>query len=194
MNLFGFFFLWNSELQAAVEEVLPSLKKDNVSVYYVSRTSNRDGVDSFLDKVDERSTEPIPESWRSEVTFSTPALYIYTSGTTGKNKERILKETDLSWRSSMLGWVLKCSLSLMKLNQITNTSGDLAFGLWELILFHSIWSHLGFSMLHVFSPSWYVEEIKRLIKIYRNSYDDGSNLARNRFLEFFKWSLYFDYI
>lgn len=76
--------------------MLPSLKKDDVSVYYVSRTSNTDGIDSLLDKVDEVSTEPIPESWRSEVTFSTPALYIYTSGTTGKNKERILKEMHLS--------------------------------------------------------------------------------------------------
>lgn len=78
--------LASPELQEAVEEVLPSLKKDGVSVYYVSRTSNTDGVDSFLDKVDEVSTEPIPESWRSEVTFSTPALYIYTSGTTGLPK------------------------------------------------------------------------------------------------------------
>ncbi|XP_022346390.1 very long-chain acyl-CoA synthetase isoform X2 [Enhydra lutris kenyoni] len=75
--------LASPELQDAVEEVLPSLKKDNVSIYYVSRTSNTDGVDSLLDKVDEMSTEAIPESWRSEVTFSTPALYIYTSGTTG---------------------------------------------------------------------------------------------------------------
>uniref|UniRef100_A0A2K6EHC6 long-chain-fatty-acid--CoA ligase n=1 Tax=Propithecus coquereli TaxID=379532 RepID=A0A2K6EHC6_PROCO len=75
--------LASPELQAAVEEVLPSLKKDNVSIYYVSRTSNTEGVDSFLDKVDEMSAEPVPESWRSEVTFSTPALYIYTSGTTG---------------------------------------------------------------------------------------------------------------
>ena len=64
--------------------MLPSLKKDDVAVYYVSRTSNTDGVNSFLDKVDEVSSEPAPESWRSEVTFSTPALYIYTSGTTGK--------------------------------------------------------------------------------------------------------------
>ncbi|KAM4830684.1 long-chain fatty acid transport protein 2 isoform X1 [Urocitellus parryii] len=78
--------LASPELREAVEEVLPSLKKDGVSVYYVSRTSNTDGVDSFLDKVDEVSTEPIPESWRSEVTFSTPALYIYTSGTTGLPK------------------------------------------------------------------------------------------------------------
>nr|XP_005892221.1 PREDICTED: very long-chain acyl-CoA synthetase isoform X2 [Bos mutus] len=75
--------LVSPELQAAVEEVLPSLKKDDVAVYYVSRTSNTDGVNSFLDKVDEVSSEPVPESWRSEVTFSTPALYIYTSGTTG---------------------------------------------------------------------------------------------------------------
>uniref|UniRef100_A0A8C9A146 long-chain-fatty-acid--CoA ligase n=1 Tax=Prolemur simus TaxID=1328070 RepID=A0A8C9A146_PROSS len=75
--------LASPELQAAIEEVLPSLKKDGVSIYYVSRTSNTDGIDSLLDKVDEASSEPIPESWRSEVTFSTPALYIYTSGTTG---------------------------------------------------------------------------------------------------------------
>uniref|UniRef100_A0A8C5VH99 long-chain-fatty-acid--CoA ligase n=1 Tax=Microcebus murinus TaxID=30608 RepID=A0A8C5VH99_MICMU len=75
--------LASPELQAAIEEVLPSLKKDDVSIYYVSRTSNTDGVDSLLDKIDEVSTEPVPESWRSEVTFSTPALYIYTSGTTG---------------------------------------------------------------------------------------------------------------
>ncbi|XP_065727051.1 long-chain fatty acid transport protein 2 isoform X3 [Phocoena phocoena] len=75
--------LASPELQEAVEEVLPSLKKDGVAIYYVSRSSNTDGVDSFLDKVDEVSAESIPESWRSEVTFFTPALYIYTSGTTG---------------------------------------------------------------------------------------------------------------
>ncbi|XP_007455600.1 PREDICTED: very long-chain acyl-CoA synthetase isoform X2 [Lipotes vexillifer] len=75
--------LASPELQEAVEEVLPSLRKDNVAIYYVSRSSNTDGVDTFLDKVDEVSTESIPESWRSEVTFFTPALYIYTSGTTG---------------------------------------------------------------------------------------------------------------
>ncbi|XP_029807528.1 very long-chain acyl-CoA synthetase [Suricata suricatta] len=82
--------LASPELQEAIEEVLPSLKKDNVSIYYVSRTSNTEGVNSFLDKVDEVSTEPIPESWRSEVTFSTPALYIYTSGTTGLPKAAMI--------------------------------------------------------------------------------------------------------
>lgn len=38
---------------------------------------------------------------------------------------------------------------------VTNTSGDLVICLWELILFHSMWSHLGFSKLCIFSPSWY---------------------------------------
>ncbi|XP_073067892.1 long-chain fatty acid transport protein 2 isoform X2 [Manis javanica] len=78
--------LVSPELQAAIEEVLPSLQKDDVSIYYVSRTSNTDGVGSLLDKVDQVSADPIPESWRSEVTFSTPAVYIYTSGTTGLPK------------------------------------------------------------------------------------------------------------
>uniref|UniRef100_A0A8D1C2H9 long-chain-fatty-acid--CoA ligase n=2 Tax=Sus scrofa TaxID=9823 RepID=A0A8D1C2H9_PIG len=82
--------LASPDLQAAIEEVLPSLKKDDVAIYYMSRSSNTDGVDSFLDKVDEVSTEPIPESWRSEVNFSTPALYIYTSGTTGLPKAAMI--------------------------------------------------------------------------------------------------------
>ncbi|XP_076983968.1 long-chain fatty acid transport protein 2 [Tamandua tetradactyla] len=93
--------LASPELQAAIEEVMPSLKKDNVSIYYVSRTSNTEGVDSFLDKVDEVSTEPIPESWRSEVTFSTPALYIYTSGTTGLPKAAVINHQRL-WYASFL--------------------------------------------------------------------------------------------
>uniref|UniRef100_A0A5F8H6C5 long-chain-fatty-acid--CoA ligase n=1 Tax=Monodelphis domestica TaxID=13616 RepID=A0A5F8H6C5_MONDO len=75
--------LASPDLQAAIEEVLPSLKKDDVTVCYLSRTSITDGVDSLLDRLDETSDEPIPESWRSDVDFATPALYIYTSGTTG---------------------------------------------------------------------------------------------------------------
>ncbi|ELK05428.1 very long-chain acyl-CoA synthetase isoform X1 [Pteropus alecto] len=93
--------LASPELQAAIQEVLPSLKKDDVSVYYVSRTSNTDGVDSFLEKVDEESTGPIPESWRSEVTFLTPAVYIYTSGTTGLPKASIINHRRLWYATGL---------------------------------------------------------------------------------------------
>ncbi|XP_050759475.1 long-chain fatty acid transport protein 2 isoform X2 [Gymnogyps californianus] len=71
------------ELKESVEEILPFLKKENVKVYYLSKTSATEGVESFLDKVDAASDEPTPLSWRSDVTFKTPAMYIYTSGTTG---------------------------------------------------------------------------------------------------------------
>lgn len=70
-------------MKAAVEEILPILQEENVVVYYLSRTSETEGVDSFLEKMDAASDEPVPASWRSSVTIKSPALYIYTSGTTG---------------------------------------------------------------------------------------------------------------
>ncbi|XP_077173808.1 long-chain fatty acid transport protein 2 [Paroedura picta] len=78
------------ELKAAIEEVLPTLKEENVTVYYLSRTSDTEGVGSFLDKVDAASDEPVPLSWRSNVTLQSPALYIYTSGTTGLPKAAVI--------------------------------------------------------------------------------------------------------
>ncbi|XP_010156856.1 PREDICTED: very long-chain acyl-CoA synthetase, partial [Eurypyga helias] len=77
-------------LQEAVEEILPLLKKENVKVYYLSKTSATEGVESFLDKVDAASDEPTPLSWRSHITFETPAMYIYTSGTTGLPKAAVI--------------------------------------------------------------------------------------------------------
>ncbi|XP_068954134.1 long-chain fatty acid transport protein 2 [Petaurus breviceps papuanus] len=94
--------LSSHDLQAAVEEVLPSLKKDDVSVYYLSRTSTTEGVDSFLDKLDETSDEPIPESWRSNVSFATPALYIYTSGTTGLPKAAVITHRRLWYATGLV--------------------------------------------------------------------------------------------
>ncbi|KYO21140.1 hypothetical protein Y1Q_0001432 [Alligator mississippiensis] len=78
------------ELKSAIEEILPSLKEQNVRVFYLSRTSDTDGVDSFLDKMESVSDEPTPQSWRSNVTFKSAALYIYTSGTTGLPKAAMI--------------------------------------------------------------------------------------------------------
>ncbi|XP_039346156.1 very long-chain acyl-CoA synthetase isoform X2 [Mauremys reevesii] len=78
------------ELKAAVEDILPALKKENVKVFYLSRTSDTEGVDSFIDKMEVVSDEPVPHSWRSNVTSKTPAMYIYTSGTTGLPKAAVI--------------------------------------------------------------------------------------------------------
>nr|XP_025977040.1 very long-chain acyl-CoA synthetase isoform X2 [Dromaius novaehollandiae] len=78
------------ELKESVEEILPFLKEENVKVYYLSRTSVTEGVESFLDKVDAASDEPTPLSWRSDITSKTPAMYIYTSGTTGLPKAAVI--------------------------------------------------------------------------------------------------------
>ncbi|XP_009329258.1 PREDICTED: very long-chain acyl-CoA synthetase [Pygoscelis adeliae] len=79
-----------AELKEAVEEILPFFKKENVKVYYLSKTSATEGAESFLDKVDAASDEPTPLSWRSDITFKTPAMYIYTSGTTGLPKAAVI--------------------------------------------------------------------------------------------------------
>ncbi|XP_043838022.1 very long-chain acyl-CoA synthetase isoform X2 [Dromiciops gliroides] len=94
--------LSSPDLQAAIEEVLPSLKKDDVSIYYLSRTSTTDGVDTLLDKLDETSDEPIPESWRSDVDFTTPALYIYTSGTTGLPKAAVINHRRIWYATGII--------------------------------------------------------------------------------------------
>ncbi|CAJ0932839.1 unnamed protein product [Ranitomeya imitator] len=72
------------EFKDAIEDVLPALIEDGVQVFYLSKDSPTEGVPCLLDKIDAASKEPIPESYRSAIKPSSPALYIYTSGTTGK--------------------------------------------------------------------------------------------------------------
>ncbi|XP_034290550.1 long-chain fatty acid transport protein 2 [Pantherophis guttatus] len=82
--------LADPDLKASIEDILPTLKQENVLVYFLSRTSDTEGVDSFLDKMEAASDEAVPESWRSDVTFKSPAMYIYTSGTTGLPKAAVI--------------------------------------------------------------------------------------------------------
>ncbi|KAM3925041.1 long-chain fatty acid transport protein 2-like [Leptodactylus fuscus] len=80
------------ELKEAVEQVLPALKGDGVLVFYLSRDSSTEGVQSLLDKIEAASEDPIPESYRSGITPKSPALYIYTSGTTGLPKAAVVTQ------------------------------------------------------------------------------------------------------
>ncbi|XP_030620852.1 very long-chain acyl-CoA synthetase isoform X2 [Chanos chanos] len=72
-----------AELKEAVEEVLPTLREQNVSVYILSETSQTEGMSSLRDKINLASDEPLSKTLRFNVTLKSPALYIYTSGTTG---------------------------------------------------------------------------------------------------------------
>ncbi|XP_069837935.1 long-chain fatty acid transport protein 2-like [Dendropsophus ebraccatus] len=90
-----------SELKDAVEEVLPALTDDGVLVFYLSRDSPTEGVESLLDKVEAASESPVPESYRSGSTVKTPALYIYTSGTTGLPKAAVINQGRLLIASSI---------------------------------------------------------------------------------------------
>lgn len=80
------FVLWVlfPELQDAVEEVLPSLLEQQVTVFILADRCKAAGVESFKDKMSQVSSEPLPKDLRSHLTLQSPAVYVYTSGTTGK--------------------------------------------------------------------------------------------------------------
>ena len=71
------------ELKEAVEDVLPSLSEQGITVLLMTKHCDTPGIESFSDKVDLAADTPLPRSLRSHITFKSPAVYIYTSGTTG---------------------------------------------------------------------------------------------------------------
>uniref|UniRef100_A0A7N5ZX17 long-chain-fatty-acid--CoA ligase n=1 Tax=Anabas testudineus TaxID=64144 RepID=A0A7N5ZX17_ANATE len=72
-----------AELQDAVEEVLPSLLEQQVTVFILADSCKTAGVQSFRDKMSKASSDPLPKELRSHITLQSPVTYIYTSGTTG---------------------------------------------------------------------------------------------------------------
>ncbi|XP_046760790.1 bile acyl-CoA synthetase isoform X2 [Gallus gallus] len=80
-----------SELQAAVEEVLPDLKQEGVRVFYLNSTSPTPGVEALLPAIEAASDEPMPQ-YHTNTTTASKAIYIYTSGTTGLPKAAVVTE------------------------------------------------------------------------------------------------------
>ncbi|OCT89640.1 very long-chain acyl-CoA synthetase [Xenopus laevis] len=78
------------ELKDVIEEVMPELRKDNVKVFFLTKTVISEGTESFLDKVKAASDESVPKSLRSFVSGKSLAMYIYTSGTTGLPKAALI--------------------------------------------------------------------------------------------------------
>ncbi|KAM4744308.1 long-chain fatty acid transport protein 2 [Anableps anableps] len=75
-----------AELKEAVEDVLPSLTEQGITILLLVKRCDSTGIVSFSDKVEAASDTPPPQSIRSHITLKSPAVYIYTSGTTGLPK------------------------------------------------------------------------------------------------------------
>ncbi|XP_036400133.1 very long-chain acyl-CoA synthetase-like [Megalops cyprinoides] len=90
-----------AELKDAIEEVLPTLREQNVSVYILSKDCDTLGIESLVDKIEEASDEPLSPDLRSNVTMKSAALYIYTSGTTGLPKAAVINHERV-WLASCL--------------------------------------------------------------------------------------------
>ncbi|XP_041794961.1 very long-chain acyl-CoA synthetase-like [Chelmon rostratus] len=89
------------ELQDAVEEVLPSLLEQQITVFILADRCRTADVKSFKDKMSQASSEPISKDLRSHLTLQSPAVYIYTSGTTGLPKAAVVSHAKL-WGHSLL--------------------------------------------------------------------------------------------
>lgn len=84
-----------AELKGAVEDVLPTLMEQDVTVLLMTDHCDTPGIESLSDKVDEASDAPLPQSLRAHLTFKSPAVYIYTSGTTGLPKAAVVNQNRL---------------------------------------------------------------------------------------------------
>ncbi|KAM7002431.1 LOW QUALITY PROTEIN: long-chain fatty acid transport protein 2-like [Tautogolabrus adspersus] len=104
------------ELQDAVEEVLPDLLEQQVTVFILADRCRITDVESFKDKMSKASSEPIPKNVRSHVTLRSTVGYIYTSGTTGLPKAAVVSHTKL-WMYSLM----QC-MAGMKSNDVIYTS------------------------------------------------------------------------
>uniref|UniRef100_A0A3Q1CA72 long-chain-fatty-acid--CoA ligase n=1 Tax=Amphiprion ocellaris TaxID=80972 RepID=A0A3Q1CA72_AMPOC len=95
-----------ADLRGAVEEVLPTLKQQGIQVLILSDKCDVEGIESFSDKIQQASDEPVSPQLRANLNLKSPALYIYTSGTTGLPKAAVLNHERMlmaSYLQSMSG-------------------------------------------------------------------------------------------
>ncbi|XP_061103096.1 long-chain fatty acid transport protein 2-like isoform X2 [Conger conger] len=90
-----------TELRDAVEEVLPALQDQNISVFLLSAECDTVGIETLTDKISRASDEPLSPDLRSKITLKSPAIYIYTSGTTGLPKAALINHERM-WMASFL--------------------------------------------------------------------------------------------
>ncbi|XP_077170202.1 long-chain fatty acid transport protein 5 [Paroedura picta] len=82
--------LTTPDFKTAIEDILPSLRKEGIRVFYLSHDSPTEGTEALLGQIKSSSVEPIPRSFRANIDPKSASLYIFTSGTTGLPKAAII--------------------------------------------------------------------------------------------------------
>uniref|UniRef100_A0A3P8YL12 long-chain-fatty-acid--CoA ligase n=1 Tax=Esox lucius TaxID=8010 RepID=A0A3P8YL12_ESOLU len=79
-----------ADLLDSLEDILPSLQEDSISVWAVKNQSSRLEVQTLLDKMGQASAKPPPPALRAATSLKAATLYIFTSGTTGLPKAAVI--------------------------------------------------------------------------------------------------------
>ncbi|XP_062994074.1 long-chain fatty acid transport protein 2-like [Elgaria multicarinata webbii] len=95
--------LTTPDLKLAIEDVLPTLQKEGVRVFYLSDGSPTKGVEALLGKIKSSSAEPVPLSCRANTTPTSASLYVFTSGTTGLPKAAIINQKKMLFVANLFG-------------------------------------------------------------------------------------------
>ncbi|XP_060111941.1 long-chain fatty acid transport protein 5 [Heteronotia binoei] len=93
--------LTTPDFKTAIEDILPSLRKEGIKVFYLSKDSPTEGVEALLGQIKSSSAEAIPFSFRANLAPESASLYIFTSGTTGLPKAAIVNHKRLARMSSV---------------------------------------------------------------------------------------------
>ncbi|XP_040200804.1 long-chain fatty acid transport protein 6 [Rana temporaria] len=81
-----------ADLLDSLEEILPSLQEDNITVWVMAKESSLPGVNTVLDKLDSVTDKPVPAHLRFVGSTNATTLYIFTSGTTGLPKAAVISQ------------------------------------------------------------------------------------------------------
>ncbi|KAG9487859.1 hypothetical protein GDO78_007583 [Eleutherodactylus coqui] len=81
-----------ADMLESLEDILPSLQEDNISVWIMAAETTLPGVNTVLDKLETVTDEPVPRNLRFVSSINAATLFIFTSGTTGLPKAAVISQ------------------------------------------------------------------------------------------------------
>ncbi|NP_001011348.2 long-chain fatty acid transport protein 6 [Xenopus tropicalis] len=81
-----------ADMVETLEEILPNLQEDNISVWVMAKEVSIKGVNTILDKLEHVTDKPVPQHLCHVSSIRAATLYIFTSGTTGLPKAALISQ------------------------------------------------------------------------------------------------------